>query len=304
MKLPTSLRAVAAQQDGLITRRQAIECGVSESAIRHALGKHGPWQRVVVGVYATFTGPLQERHRIRAALLHAGPRAVVTGAYACRAYGMKYAPESTTIEVLVPQDVHRAPIEFAKIRRVRSFPPVRAMHGLAFAPPERAALDSVRKAKNLRAARAALCEVVQRRLTTVQRLADEFGRVDPRNMGFARQALDDVQAGCRSAPECELRSLILTSSVLPEPRWNTPLPDDESLVPDGYLEEAHLVIEVESMEWHQFGEAPELTERRRARYASLGWRVYPVSPRRIRDEPSAVLAEIEAAASERAPRAA
>lgn len=163
---------------------------------------------------------------------------------------------------------------------------------------------AVRETTSLREVRAVLCEVVQRRLTTARRLAEEFTRVDRRKMALARRALDDVQAGCRSAPECELRSRILTSAVLPEPRWNEPLPDDETLVPDGYIEEAQLVLEVESMEWHQFGDAPELTERRRARYASLGWRVYPVSPRRIRGEPAVVLAEIEAAACEAPDRAA
>jgi very-short-patch-repair endonuclease len=78
--------------------------------------------------------------------------------------------------------------------------------------------------------------------------------------------------------------------------WNQPLPGADDLIPDGYIEEVRLVLEVESMEHHQFGDAPERTERRRARLASLGWRVYPVSPRRLRESPAAVLAEIEAAA--------
>ncbi|MGH8825570.1 MAG: hypothetical protein ACRDVN_14015 [Jiangellaceae bacterium] len=55
------------------------------------------------------------------------------------------------------------------------------------------------------------------------------------------------------------------------------------------------MIEVDSVEWHRFGDAPETTERRRARLAALGWTVLPVSPRRIREEPMAVLREIEAA---------
>jgi hypothetical protein len=304
MKIPGKLRRLAAEQDGLVTRQQALACGLSESAIRHALGRNGAWQKVVVAVYATFTGPLQERHRVRAALLHAGPQAVVTGGYACRAYGMKYAPASAAIEILVPQAVQRSPIEGVRIRRVTSLPVARTVAGIPLAPPERAALDAARGAGSRRAVRAVLCEVVQRRLTTVERLIDEFTRVDRRHLAHARQTFEDIQAGCRSAPECELRDLILTSDVLPEPKWNAPLPDDETLIPDGYIEQARLVLELESMEWHQFGDAPEATERRRARYASLGWRVYPVSPRRLREEPSLVLAEIETAAIARPGRAA
>jgi len=55
------------------------------------------------------------------------------------------------------------------------------------------------------------------------------------------------------------------------------------------------VVEVDSRSWHGFGNAPEHTERRRALLASRGWRVLPVAPTRIRREPTAVLAEIEAA---------
>lgn len=128
--------------------------------------------------------------------------------------------------------------------------------------------------------------------------------MDRRGMAHARQAIDDVVAGCRSAPECELRDLIRTSTVLDEPVWNQPLPDDESLVPDGYYRAVLLALEVDSAEHHGFGDGPELTEQRRARYASLGWRVLPLSPRRIRQEPRAVLAEIETAYRAEAPTAA
>lgn len=112
---------------------------------------------------------------------------------------------------------------------------------------------------------------------------------------MARQVMDDLNAGCRSAPECELRDLVHTSKVLPEPRWNRVLPGARGIYPDACLPEARLVIEVDSRAFHGFGDAPERTERRRARYAELGWLVVPISPTRLRREPAAVLREIEAA---------
>jgi very-short-patch-repair endonuclease len=57
----------------------------------------------------------------------------------------------------------------------------------------------------------------------------------------------------------------------------------------------NLVVEVDSRSFHGFGDAPERTERRRARYAELGWRVLPVSPGRLRVDPKRVKCEIEAA---------
>jgi G:T-mismatch repair DNA endonuclease (very short patch repair protein) len=175
-------------------------------------------------------------------------------------------------------------------------PATRTIRGVRVVRPERAALDASRSADGLVAKRAVLCEVVQRGLATAERLAAELRRIDRRGLAGARRAVVDIVAGCRSAPECELRDLLRTSHVLAEPVWNQPLPDAPDIVPDGHIAELRLVLEVDSIEHHQFGDAPERTERRRARLASLGWRVYPVSPRRLREEPSLVLAEIEAAA--------
>lgn len=299
MVLPPELRWFSDQQDGLITRQQALSLGMTPAAVRHALRAGGPWQRVIPGVYAMFTGRLVNRQRLQACLLHAGPEAVVTGSTACEGYGMRYVPASPIIELLVPPHVRRSPIPEAAIHRTRSMPVARVVHGVPFAPPERAALDAVRGAHDLRTARAALCEVVQRGLASVERLAAEYAAVDKRGLRLARAALQDVRAGCRSAPECELRDLIRQSNVIDEPVWNGQLPGSPDIVPDAYFEKARVVLEVDSVEWHRLGEAPELTERRRARYASLGWRVIPLSPRRIRAEPDAVLSEIEQAVTGR-----
>lgn len=295
MDVPAELSELALSQDGLITRQQALAHGVTDAAMRHALDQEGSWRRVVWGVYATFTGALGQRHLIRAALLYAGDQAMLTGTHACREYGMEYLPPDGVPVLLVPSHVKRAKIQIARIRRVRQPPPARTVNGIRCAPPERAALDAVRKVGSLRQARATLCEVVQRRLTTIDRLVDELTLVDLRGMRYGRLALSDVQAGCRSAPECELRDLMLTSDAIPAAVWNEPLPDAPELIPDAYIEAARLVLEVESVRWHRLGDGPEITERRRAKYARLGLRVLPLSPQRIREEPGAVLAEIEAA---------
>ncbi|MGH8829161.1 MAG: hypothetical protein ACRDVZ_16480, partial [Jiangellaceae bacterium] len=97
------------------------------------------------------------------------------------------------------------------------------------------------------------------------------------------------------APECELRDLVGTSRILPEARWNRVLPDQRGMYPDACWPQARLVVEVDSRSWHGFGDAPQRTEERRARYAALGWTVLPVSPARLRSDPRGVLRQIEAA---------
>jgi hypothetical protein len=186
---------------------------------------------------------------------------------------------------------------------------------LRLAPFARSAIDAVRldrlamiaqyprgipakvEARLLRNTRALLCEVVQRRRAAVADLVDELDAAHRSGLATARNAMEDVLAGCRSAPECELRDLVLSSRVLPGPRWNRPLPGYEGeprIIPDCCWPEARLVVEVNSTQFHKLGLGPERTEQRMARYAELGWLVIPLSPYRIRTESAAVLRQLEA----------
>lgn len=295
----TTWQRVAARQDGLVSRRQARALGISDAAIEHRTGAEGRWQRVLPGVYATFTGPLEVQHRLRAAVLYAGEPSWVTGAELCRRSGLRYVPaDDGVLDVLVPIQ-----------RRVRHQPTVR-VHRSAATPVSpwwvdglpgdalpSAVLIAARRSTSLREVRALLCEPVQRRLVFADQLVEALARGPSSGSALPRRAMRDITAGCRSAPECELRDLVLRSRVLPEPLWNVALPGvvGTQLVPDACWPEARLVVEIDSVEWHRFGDAPERTERRRARLAALGWRVVPVSPRRLREEPLAVLRELEAA---------
>ncbi len=327
---------------------------MSVKALRYALRKGGPWQRIVRGVYAAFTGPLGDLHLLRVATLHAGPDARVTCSWACWMAGLKYGPsKGDAIVVQVPRSCRRRPAEFiALTRRAEDFEgyaewtdrssagDVGRLIGMAYEPidelagdarpgvilmvrPARAVIDTVTKPRWLPAAwrascehddgcpqcwggmphyagalrntRALMCEVVQRGKCTVDQLAAELGATSRNDTAVAQAVMADLRAGCRSAPECELRELVDASPVLPEPRWNRVLPGARDIYPDACWPDARLVVEVDSRAFHGFGDAPARTERRRARYAELGWTVLPVAPSRIRSEPVRLLAEIESA---------
>jgi hypothetical protein len=75
--LSLRLQSYAELQGGIVTRRQAMNAGMS----RHAIGwklRSGRWQQVYRGVYATFTGPLDRSARLWAAVLYAGRGAVLS----------------------------------------------------------------------------------------------------------------------------------------------------------------------------------------------------------------------------------
>jgi hypothetical protein len=75
--IPQSLRALTDDQAGVVTRRQALDAGMSPGAIAARL-KFGRWRRVHVGVYATFTGPMARDAHLWAAVLAAGPGALLS----------------------------------------------------------------------------------------------------------------------------------------------------------------------------------------------------------------------------------
>jgi hypothetical protein len=289
------LADLLAAQDGLLTRHQAVAAGMTDAALRHAARPGGPWRRLDRGLYAAFTGDLGLRQRLRAALLVAGPASVLSGAHACRAQGMRYVPDIEPPLALVPSAQRVAPSRLVAVRRTLALPSPRPLDGLPVAPVERAVVDACLGGTSLRDVRALVCESVQRRLTTPERLVGVLAVAPRHGSRLLRQAMADVLAGCRSAPECELRDLVLTSRVLPEPQWNKPLPDLPDVTPDGWWEEARLVVEVDSVEHHVIGPDAVDTQVRHARLAAAGWSVLPVGPRRLRAHPATVLLEMESA---------
>ena len=86
----------------MIGRHQALDCGVSRSAVAYLLRQDGPWRKIVPGVYTTTTGDMSPDARAMAALLHAGPRGVITGAVAVRRHNLRCAGLNE-VDVLVPQ---------------------------------------------------------------------------------------------------------------------------------------------------------------------------------------------------------
>lgn len=124
--IPAPLRQRAADQSGIVSRSQAIDCGMRTSTIRSKL-KSGQWQLVYPGAYATFTGPISRRARLWAAVLHAGKGAQLshdTAAETDRLIDLR----SETIHVTIPAERRIRPLPGLRVHRTRHlrdlrFPP-------------------------------------------------------------------------------------------------------------------------------------------------------------------------------------
>jgi hypothetical protein len=293
--VPESLRLLAVRQEGVVTRAQCVEHGLSPRQVDAFGAVGGSGRRLLPRVYLLTTGAPTRPQQMWAGLLYAGVDAQIASVTCLEVLGLKYAPDDLRVHLLLP---HRRRVRSQPqlvLRRSSCVPAPQTRQGLAVTPVPRAAVDAARDV-GLRQARALLAEVVQRRLTTIDALWDEVAAGPTRGAAQVRQVLRDLGSGAASAPEHDLLVLLQRSVLLPPPAVNEPLHvDGRVLVPDLCWPEARLVVEVDSVEHHGFGPDVEQTARRRAALTAAGWTVLSMSPRRIRDDPAGVLREIEAA---------
>jgi hypothetical protein len=94
------LRGLARDQAGVVSRRQALDAGMSVGAITARI-RFGKWQRVHPGVYATFTGPISRGAQLWAAVLVAGPGAQLSHESAAEILRLTDRP-SPLIHVAIP----------------------------------------------------------------------------------------------------------------------------------------------------------------------------------------------------------
>jgi len=129
-ELPPTLRYLAGNQSGVISRAQALRTGLTVDMIKFRL-RSDRWRPIHPGVYATFTGAPSRRARLWAAVLPAGPGAVLSYQTAAELQGLTDKPDNS-IHVTVPRQRHVAAIEGISLHRsgraveateIRSYPP-------------------------------------------------------------------------------------------------------------------------------------------------------------------------------------
>jgi predicted transcriptional regulator of viral defense system len=91
---------IARRQAGAISRRQLLDAGLTSQVIATRL-ERGRWQQLYRGVYAVFSGPPPRQTWLWAAVLRAGPGAVLSHLTAAELHGLLDAP-AEVIFVTVP----------------------------------------------------------------------------------------------------------------------------------------------------------------------------------------------------------
>jgi hypothetical protein len=291
------LARVIGEQFGVIGRSQAMETGLGRSALSRLVQPGGRWQKIMPGVYATTTGSVDPDQRAMAALLHAGPRSVITGAAAVRRHRLQCAGLNE-IDVLVPLAVRVQSSQFVRVVHTSRMPEEIYRTGqIRFAPLDRAVADAARRMTRLGDVRAVVAEVVQRGRCDLPSLVRELHEGASAGSRLYRAALAEVSAGIRSAAEGDLKDLI-EGSDMEQPIYNATLYAADGMflgIADAWWQRAAVAAEVDSREYHLSPQDYERTTTRHNRMAEHGINVLHFLPSTLKRDPSRVLANLRGA---------
>jgi len=185
-------------QSLVVSRRQALDYGVSRKVVS-ARTQSGAWQRLQRGTYATFSGLAPREACLWAALLRAGPGAVLSYETAAEVHGLTDKP-SKMVHITVP--ANRDPDRYSSISGVvihrsrnvisQRLPPWQ----LPRTPVAETVLDLVNASKTFDDAYSWLSRATGRQRATVGMIRDAVAaRKRMRWRGWLVDALDDIADG-------------------------------------------------------------------------------------------------------------
>jgi hypothetical protein len=290
----TALAATLQAQDNVISRRQALRCGLTRDAVAYRIRPGGPWRRLLDGIYLAQTGDPTVPQKEMAALLHAGPGGVLTGRAALYGLGLVTA-EPRRFDVLVPAARRPGSAAFVAVHRTARLPQRVIREGRrSYALPPRALADAARFMTDLSEVRALIAAAVQRGDCPLHALVRELAESPRQGSARLRQVVAEVADGVRSVTKAEFRHLIKRAR-LPMPMFNARLfRADGAFIaaPDAWWPEAGVAAEVDSKQWHLSPADWARTLRRHAEMSSHGILVLHFTPGQIRSDPAAVAAAI------------
>jgi hypothetical protein len=260
------------EQHQVITRSQALLCGVPHSTVERYAAPGGRWQRLLPGVYLTVTGTATRDQREMAALLYAGRRSLLTGSAALRHHNLRPAGPDV-VDVLIPWGRKRQSTGYVRAHRTRRMPVRLYVIGkIRFARAPRAVADAARSLTRFDDVRQVVCEAVQRRACTVAELVAELEAGPRPGSALFREALAEVGDGVRSVAEG-----IFIATV------------------DAWWPEAGVAAEIDSRAYHLAAADQDRTTERHDRLAAHGILTLHFPPRRVKTDPPGIVSELQSA---------
>lgn len=243
-------------QAGLVDRDQARRLGFSDRQIWHRL-RTKRWQHIHTGVYATFSGPLSREARLWAAILWAGPDAMLGHETAAEIQGITDGPVGSSIHVVV--SMRRRPGQGRPARGIVVHRSDRSPDQFVgpFALPrtsiEDTVLDLVAASATFDGAYGWISRAVSRKLVSVAALrtaTDRRSRV--RWRAWLSDALDDAGDGVDSSLERRYVADVERAHGLPRSQHQARRRlDGKTHYRDSWYPEFGVVVEVDGPSYHQ-----------------------------------------------------
>src|SRR5215469_12080651 len=276
------MRRILQTQHQVITREQALGCGIPHATVSRRVAANGPWQKMLPGTYLTVTGKptLEQRHV--AALLYGGPDCVITGSAAIRLHRLR-SPGPDTIDLLVPSAVKRQSVEFVRVHRTQRMPPCYRRGPIRFARVARAVADAAHGFTELDDVRAVVAEAIQKQACSIAEIGLELEEGARRDSGHLRTALAEVRDGIRSVAEARFRQRVQRSD-LPQPMFNAFLraADGSDIGEvDAWWADAGVSVEIDSQEYHFYRDGWLRTDAKRSRLLKHGIFPHNIAPARV-----------------------
>jgi very-short-patch-repair endonuclease len=238
------------QQEGVIARAQATGAGMPGHAIDGQL-KSRRWRQLTRGVYAAFTGRPPREAVLWAALLHAGPDAVLSHQSAAELYGLTSPEPLIHVSIPAHRRVNRAPglvvHRSARLGQARNPALLPARTRI-----DDTVLDLAETAATFDDAFAWLCRAVGQRLTTAARLrAAMDARPRVRWRASLQVALGDIASGVRSVLELRyVRDVERAHRLPPAHRQARTVTGSRTSYLDNLYEQAAVAVELDGQAAH------------------------------------------------------
>jgi hypothetical protein len=289
-------RLRAASWDLVISVPALVDLGVPERTVYRRTQEDGPWTLLLPATVLLSNGePTLQQRRI-AALLHAGPHAVLTGLDAARLHGLHRGGEAEKQHLLIPIHQKIQSVGFVLVERTKSIPPARERDGLPVVPIARAVLDHVRRLKDLEEIAAILTEPVQRRMVLRETLLAELDAGTRRGTAAPRRVLRAIADGVESPKEFAFHEFWRSLPDLPAVRSNVPVYDLDGRmvgIADFLVDECGFVWECDSVEEHfATPDQVQRTAERARRFREVGLHLLSTRPGQLRDDPRGVETDI------------
>lgn len=291
---PSPAEVLSELREPVVPVRELERLGLDRRTIARRCRPGGPWRSLCPGVVKLSNGSVVRDDRQRAALIVAGPDAMLTGLDALHLHGVRTAPPPHgPVHVLVPHDRRRGRWSVVRTERTRRLPvPGARRHPVA--PVVRAAVDAARCSRDRDFVRDLFADLLQHGHGTIDELREELAVCSSRGAALPRAVLGEMTAGVRSVAEARARKLVLRSG-LPVPRSNVRLTDRRGVliaVVDFWWPDAGLAWEIDSIEFHLSPEDYARTVRRRAALSRHGVVVVQTLPSDLRRRPAEIVDEL------------